>query len=200
MWEALLSLAFFGSLRCAEYTPSPSNPSGPSIGDVCFEHSGKIMLFNVAKSKTQLHGFQCSLACSGHEICARCRMVTYLGAQIRSPGVTAQSPLFVYKGTQVTAKMVNKFVKSIAHSLGWNQQAYSAHSIRAGAATTAALAGFNQWEIKSLGGWGSTAYTGYIRGIKSHTSKFPRRLTRDTASNGPSFGRAVSGPLSLNLA
>lgn len=40
---------------------------------------------------------------------------------------------------------------------------YSAHCLRIGAATSAALQGASADEIKALGRWCSTAYRGYIR-------------------------------------
>ena len=143
------------------------------------------MYFKVLKSKTSSHGYTCSLGCSGSKICAFCTMNTYLGYRVRSAKVTAGDPLFISGQKVVSAKMVNGYIKSSVKALGWDPSGYSAHSVRAGAATTAALKGFKDWELKKLGGWSSTAYMGYIREYTKHTVKFPRRLARGTHVNGP---------------
>ena len=178
LWYAILSLAFYAGLRCAEYTPSAECPSGPSIQQVQFSHDGSILCYKVSRSKTQLHGFECEMACSGHQICAKCNMVTYLGDRMSKGKVKQSDSLFVYKSVTVSAKLVNRFIKQVAKSLGWDPTKFSAHSIRAGAATSAALAGFKDWELKSMGGWSSDTYMSYIRNTKNHTAKFPRRISR----------------------
>ena len=182
MWKALLSLAFFAGLRCAEYTPSAECPSGPRIEQVTFSRDSKSVKYKVKKSKTKTFGFQCDLACSGQEICAFCNMIDYLKARNRSKSVTGSSQLFVSSSKVVTSKQVNRFIKSTVHSLGWQSSNYSAHSIRAGAASTAARAGFQDWELKCLGGWTSSAYMSYIRDNAHHRAQFPRRMVRGTAN------------------
>ena len=179
MWQALLCLAFFGGLRCAEYTPHTGNPSGPLIKHVTFSADGKTLNYKVTSSKTKTHGFQVSMACSGDIICAKCRMVDYLHTRAAQGVSSGESCLFMYKGSPVSAKQVNSFIKSSVSALGWDPQQFSAHSLRAGAATTAARAGFQDWELKKLGNWASSAYTQYIRD-NNHTSQFPRRMARVT--------------------
>ena len=178
MWQALISLAFYAGLRCAEYTPSHDFSPGPFINQVTFSSDGKILNYKIYRTKTKLHGFSCQLACSKSNICARCTMVTYLGMRSRSNSVSSSSQLFV-KGQQVvTSAQVNKFIKQTVAAHGWDSSCYSAHSLRAGAATTAARAGFKEWELKSLGGWSSSVYMSYIRDSNQHTASFPRRMAR----------------------
>ena len=181
MWKALVSLAFFAGLRCAEYTPSAECPRGPTIDQVTFSKDGKSVKYKVKQSKTKTFGFQCDLACSGQDICAFCNIIDYLKCRNRSQNVTGSSQLFVTAGRVVTSKQVNKFIKATVLSLGWDSSNYSAHSIRAGAATTAAQAGFQDWELKSLGGWTSSCNMSYIRDNAKHRSHFPRRMARGTA-------------------
>ena len=107
-------------------------------------------------------------------------MTTYLAVRSRSSRVTSKDSLFILNGKVVSAKQVNKFIKSTVKAVGWDSDLYSAHSLRAGAATTAAVKGFQDWEVKKLGGWSSNAYMGYIREANKHTLKFPRRLARDS--------------------
>ena len=178
MWQAIITLAFYAGLRCAEYTPSRDNPLGPRIQQVTFSHNGKNLIYSVARSKTKIYGFSCQLACSKNIICAKCAMVTYLGERVRSENVSALDQLFVLNGKAVTSAQVNRFIKSTVSAIGWDCSKYSAHSLRAGAATTAARAGFTEWELKSLGGWSSSVYMSYIRDSSKHTAHFPRRMAR----------------------
>ena len=58
---------------------------------------------------------------------------------------------------------------------GFNPSDYSGHSFRAGAATTAGDNNFEEWELKMLGRWASSAYSIYLRNPKVVT-KFAQRL------------------------
>ena len=46
---------------------------------------------------------------------------------------------------------------------GLDAHAFSGHSLRIGAATTAAAAGLPDWLIKAMGRWKSDAYLRYVR-------------------------------------
>ena len=47
--------------------------------------------------------------------------------------------------------------------MGLDPQFYSGHSFRIGSATSATIAGLNDYEIKLLGRWSSDCYKRYIR-------------------------------------
>ena len=179
MWQALISLAFYAGLRCSEYTQS-NESLGPTISQVSFMSNQKVLVYNVTSSKTKIHGFQCHLGCSTHAICAYCTIKHYLANRSSIGQCTSADPLFLLGNKAVGSAQVNRFIKAIVSSLGWDPAGYSAHSLRAGAATTAAQAGFNEWELKALGGWSSSTYQTYIRDTQLHTAKFPRRLARGT--------------------
>ena len=177
-WKAVISLAFFAGLRCAEYTQSTELPLGPLVEQVQFSADKKVLLYYVKRSKTKVHGFVCRLACSRSIICARCIMIQYLYARNSICKIRNADPLFMLGNVPVTSERVNKFIKDIVKAVGWDVKEYSAHSLRAGAASTAARAGFSDWELKSLGGWKSATYMEYIRDNTKHTEQFPRRMAR----------------------
>ena len=60
-------------------------------------------------------------------------------------------------------------------SVGLDPSAFSGHSYRAGAATSAGNAGFEDWELKMMGRWNSDAYNLYLRNPKI-VSTFAKRL------------------------
>ncbi len=45
-----------------------------------------------------------------------------------------------------------------------------------GEATSAAIAGFNEIQVKCIGGWSSQAYTSYIRDIQTEQITYAKKL------------------------
>ena len=76
--------------------------------------------------------------------------------------------------------MVNEKIKQLVANLGMDPRNYSTHSIRSGAASTAAKLGFQDWEIMRLGGWKSATYRSYIRHLDTHVAGFSARLTKNS--------------------
>ena len=56
-----------------------------------------------------------------------------------------------------------RLVRAALQSAGIEQQRYSGHSFRIGAATTAASKGLEDCLIKTLGRWESVAYLQYVK-------------------------------------
>ena len=185
MWSALLSLSFFAGLRGSECV---GNEVHTSVSQVQFQaqgqgqgSSGQVMLFSVSRSKTTAHGYTVPLGCSGTRVCSLCMMIKYLSSRFSQGNPVLQAPLFVYSnGLPVTKSHVNLLIKSLASKLGLDPAQYSFHSIRAGAASTAAQLGFQDWEIMKLGGWKSSTYRQYIRSLDSHVAGFAARLVTHT--------------------
>ena len=181
MWQALLSLAFFGGLRGAEYTQNKSSGKYPIIQSVTFSKSGKVVNYKVQSSKTVQHGFTSVLGCSDNEICAPCTMSRYIRARLKVEQVLDTSWLFVdIDGKPISKAAVDRYLKSLAQGHSLDPSKYSTHSLRAGAATSAASAGCKEYEIQAIGGWKSQTYTRYIRNTKEITRDWPKALTRDT--------------------
>ena len=98
-------------------------------------------------------------------MCAYCSMKSYLGERIRK---SPSSPLFV----DPIGCILNKanFTQSVRLLLAINDidpSKFTAHSFRAGSATQAADNELNDYEIKQLGRWSSSAYQLYLRNPKS---------------------------------
>ena len=182
LWTAILCLAFFAGLRGSEYTQYSVNGKLTYVKlsqiKLVTDNHDTIMYFKVPRSKTTVHGFSIPLGCTKVLICPVCSMVRYLMRFSHNYAVSADSPLFTTRdGTPISKRMVNTKLKQLAGELKLDPDSFTTHSIRAGAASTAARLGFQDWEIKRLGGWGSSAYRQYIRNLDSHVAGFSARLT-----------------------
>ena len=179
MWKAVLSLAFFGGLRCSEYSvPNVASAHvAPRISNVTFSDTG-VMKYKVSRTKTKSHGITVTLGCSQTDICAPCTMTQYLKSRGSVSHVKADSYLFACQGNPLTSPNVNAFITDLVQSAGWDPSQYTAHSLRAGAASSAAQAGFQDWELKKLGGWESRAYISYVREQNDKVAGFAKCLAK----------------------
>lgn len=186
VWQAALTLGFFGALRGAEFALDVShsgNPMSPPLllSQLSFghDHGRPFMLVKVSRSKTMPHGFVKPIGCTATPICAVCAMWSYLLNRKTRESIFPHSYVFQFgNGVVLSKAMLNSKIKSLVSALHLDPSKFSSHSLRAGAATTAGLVGFADWEIKSLGGWASSTYTSYIRQADSHQLVFARRLAQ----------------------
>ena len=74
-------------------------------------------------------------------------------------------PIFIWEdGKYLTRETFVTSIRSALTAAGYiNALDYAGHSVRIGAATTAAQRGIQDSMIKTLGRWESSAYTRYIR-------------------------------------
>ena len=154
---------------------SAQSDSAPRVSSITFTEKG-VMKYRVLRTKTQPHGKTVMLGCSQVDICAPCTMTRYLKARQEVSHVKADSYLFSLQSMPLTAYSVNAFIQELVQSVGWDPARYPAHSLRAGAASSAALAGFQEWELKKMGGWESKAYMSYIREQDDTVAGFAKRL------------------------
>ena len=180
MWKAIICLGFFGGFRASEYTHGNSpDPKMPYLSQILVLEQGKILQISIKKSKTSAHGLKKFLGCTGIQICPVCTVIQYLSQRSNSVLLTNGQSLFVdSKNSLVSKAMLNKTIKNLVASLGLNSHSYSSHSLRAGAATTAAQLGLNDWEIKKLGEWKSSTFYKYIRFSKINVADLSKKLTR----------------------
>ena len=184
VWHSALSLGFFGGLRGAEYTLATSS-HGLLCPPLLVSHitfgtfnGTRYMSVYVPRSKTRPHGFQLSIGCSGTQTCAVCSTQSYLSHRAHMGSLAPQSYAFVLPdGSPITKNMLNQKIKCLVASIGLDPKQYSSHSLRTGVATTAAIAGFNEVQVKAIAGWTSQAYMLYIRNVQFEQISFAKRLT-----------------------
>lgn len=193
MWSALLTLAFYGALRGAEYslvmgsggTVMAQPPVVNSISFGIAPYGVKFMTFRISKSKTQPHGFTAVIGCSGTRVCAVCAMTAYLAARHRANQLQANKPLFLlYNGQVITKDLVNTKIKSLVSQLDLPPADYTTHSLRAGSVTSAGFTNqFADWELQQLGHWSSDTYRRYIRNTDLHQVTYASRIAKSLPPN-----------------
>ena len=160
MLTAAMTLAFFGFLRCGEFTTPNQNAYQPhrnlSMQDVIFyptmEEAAYITIrFKYSKTDPFGKGHTVTLHAINTLTCAVQAMRHYL--KLRS--YHAQSPLFLLADGMVLTRL--KFITSLRCLL-----AKVGHSFRIGAATSAAAAGLPDWLIEAMGRWSSECYKRYL--------------------------------------
>ena len=166
IWAACC-VGFVGFLRTAEFTVPSSSKFDPSVHltvqDVAIDSytSPSLLQIRVKMSKTDQfkQGTSVFLAASHNELCPVAALLSYLVS--RPPG---EGPLFQFTdGSPLTRpRFVTEFRKALM-AAGVQAEAYTGHSFRIGAATTAAAKGVADNLIKALGRWTSEAYQIYIR-------------------------------------
>ena len=186
LWAACC-LAFFGFLRCGEFTvPNQAGyDSGAhlSIDDVSADSrsSPTMIVVNIKQSKTDpfRQGVKLHLGKTGKEVCPVVAILPYLAVRGGKPG-----PLFVLEDTAfLTRQKFTDLLSSALHLAGIDDKRYTTHSFRIGAATTAKAAGLDDSHIKMLGRWKSDAYQVYIRTPQKELAKLSAKLVSTPGHN-----------------
>ena len=186
LWAAA-SLCFFGFMRSGELTiPSATSfdeGAHLSFNDVAVDsmQNPRIIRVRLKASKTDPFrvGVNIYVGRTGNTLCPVTAMLHYMVTRGLVTG-----PFFRFEnGSPLTrAKFVDK-VKEAFSLAGVDCTAYSGHSFRAGAATTAAKQGISDTTIKMLGRWKSSAYQVYIKTPREQLASYSHRLGDTGADN-----------------
>ena len=176
--ECMCLLAFFGFLRCSEFTVrSISSPfTGLRIKDIIMSPDNSMFTLNLTASKTDpfRNGVQISYF-KNNKCCPVTCMLKYLYAIRSSKDINA--PLFLDSLQRPFSREVFlSYLRDILTRLGYRASEYSGHSFRIGAGTSAAAAGVEDHLIKVLGRWNSSCYTRYIRVSRCTLQDAQRKL------------------------
>ncbi len=159
--RALLLVGFAAAFRRSELSAANCNWIGRT-------EQGIVLMLPRSKTDQEGRGRSVAIPRVGGPICP----VAALDAWLQASGIR-DGPLFrpVSKAGKVlemrlSASAVAIIVKQRTAQIGLDPKRYSGHSLRAGFATSAAVAGLSVWEIKSQTGHGSDAVLGrYIREV-----------------------------------
>ena len=163
LWAALTT-AFFGFLRVSEYTSSHRTKFDPEITLLLADVSvrGDVVSVTVKASKTDpfRQGMTVRLAANGSFLCPVAAINQFLAVH-----PTRAGPLFTFRNRKyLTPKDVNALLFDTTGGMANT----TSHSLRIGAASTAAAMGCPKWLIQTLGRWTSDCYRTYLR-LSVHT-------------------------------
>lgn len=164
LFTAAFTMAFFGFLRVSELVGQGRDMASGRTGLRRTEIVINDDLFiTLSGSKTDQRGKGTQLVLkrvvNTPAVCPVLAMQKYL--QVRPSG---SNVLFIhFGGGPLTRYQFQAVLKRAAAVCGWNTAAFSSHSFRIGAATTAAMNGVAQENIKQMGRWQSQAVQRYVR-------------------------------------
>ena len=178
LWAA--SSCFFGFLWSGEITiPSDSSfDKGAHLNyeDIAVDrlHCPQVLKFRIRASKTDPFrvGVDIFVGKTANQLCPVTAILSYMVA--RGPG---DGPFFRFDhGRPLTRPRFVARIKEALTTAGFDCTAYSGHSFRSGAATTAAAQRFSEATIKMLGRWKSNAYQLYIKTPRDQLASYSYRL------------------------
>ena len=160
MYKAVIALAFFGMLRCSEYTAPGRWVWDPDTNlardDVVFKKGG-VVVVTIKASKTDpfRDGARVSLVKTHCPFCPVSAMHKFCSLRGDFPG-----PLFLLSdGSYFTKSDMAQLLLGCFKL----DKGFSSHSFRIGGATAAAKAGVPAHIIQLLGRWRSDAFKKYVR-------------------------------------
>lgn len=157
----LLLVMFHGFLRPGEATAAGTS-GGPLRSHVTFHDDYFILHLPESKTDVFCRGIDIHIAANGSDLCPLAAMrALFQRASNKAPN----APLFQVPatGAALTYDSLLQTIKLACSITGMDSTLYKPHSIRIGAATTAAVLGFPADVIKHLGRWSSACYQIYTR-------------------------------------
>ena len=178
--ECMCLLAFYGFLRCSEFTVQSINSfhSCLRICDISFSNDNTMFTLTLLSSKTDpfRKGVQISYF-KKSKLCPVTCMLSYIRNHRRLP-LNSTAPLFLDSLNQpFSRQQFIYYLREILGRLGYKENDYCGHSIHIGAASTAAAVGIEDHLIKVLGRWNSSCYERYIRVSKDAIKEAQNRMS-----------------------
>lgn len=166
LMEAVCLVAFFGFLRCGEFTCT-SNHFDPecnlTVLDICFGIDSITINLKASKTDPFRLGYKVILYKNNSEICPVSAMMRYFTFR-RGLGCAPQDPLFLLPPRQVLSRHIfMDMFHRVCQAAHISCDGLKGHSFRIGAATAAAEAQIPDYLIQTLGRWKSSSYTRYTR-------------------------------------
>ena len=160
MLRCATALAYFGLLRCSEYTSFRRSWFDPDstllVTDISFNRDYSIMFVHIKSSKTDPFRVGCTIrvAAVSSPACPVRLMRAYLSSHPYSSG-----PLFVWRSR---CYLIRSDVVLVLRRCFPDVPNINTHSFRIGGESAAASAGVPDSQIQILGRWSSDAYRRYI--------------------------------------
>ena len=180
MLEAAFCVAFFGFLRCGEFTCNRAfNPDiNLTVGDVKIQDDQSSLSLTLKASKTDpfRKGVTIHLFPTSHYICPVKAVQNYLSALPEQCKEKGNALFLDNQLLPLTRQFFLTQLKNLLERLGLDNRQYSGHSFRVGAATSCSAAGIEDHLIQTLGRWSSNCYIRYIHTPLSAISRAQRQM------------------------
>ena len=170
LFRAALCLGFFGFLRLGEMAIATSSTTfDPAkhacLGDLRLINSGQTIAFTIKVSKTDpfRQGSVVHIGATNTPICPVATILTYRNIRTKLDARDCAPLLCHLDGRPLDKVWFISAMQLRLRQLGIDATGYTGHSLRIGAATTAAAAGVPDWLIKTMGRWRSDCYQTYIK-------------------------------------
>ena len=158
LWTAIIT-AFFGFLRISEYTSSHTTRFDTMttlmLSDVSIRNDHAHLHIKASKTDPFRQGVTVRIAANNTILCPINALRLFLPLH-----PTQSGPLFAFQsGKYLTRSHMNRLLKDTTN----NTANISSHSLRIGAASTAAAMGCPKYLIQGMGRWSSDCFRRYIR-------------------------------------
>jgi len=170
LMKSCFTLAFFGFLRCAEFTVKENFSEHDNLCLTDLEITQEKIVVNLKTSKTDpfRKGVAIHIHATHNDVCPLTAIKAYLALRESHGGARQSSALYVTNdGNPLTRTKFISNLKFVLQCLGLDESKFSGHSLRIGAATTCSKLRLEDHLIKTLGRWSSDCYTRYIRTAQS---------------------------------
>ncbi|CAC5397543.1 unnamed protein product [Mytilus coruscus] len=176
-------VAFYGFLRCGEFTVSKAAQFDPDINlcieDVVFHTDLVVLKLKQSKTDPFRKGINIKLHKLGQLICPYKTLLEYIQVRKEFSPINQTDPLFITIDKKpLERQYFLTCIKKVLDLCGFNSSHYNGHSFRIGAATSAGKAKIEDHLIKTLGRWSSDSYIRYIRVTPASIKSAQNRLSR----------------------
>ena len=166
LMRAAISTAYFGFLRCGEFT-SYTNAFDPEanvcLGDVIINFDEAFIILKSSKTDPFRYGLKIHYFRVECIFCAVEALGRFKHVRIRFAKDLA-TPFFLFQDfTHLTRSKFLSMLQIVCQKAGLESYGFKGHSFRIGAATTAAAKGIEDHLIQNLGRWKSDCYKTYVR-------------------------------------
>lgn len=166
MLTCCFHVAFYGFLRCGEFTCKSPSDTFIRLQDIAFASDFAYFSMHLRSSKTDPFRKGISILIFENGRLSPVASMSNFLALRRQQGAEECSPLFVESGFNfkpLSRRSFLSLLKRAISRIGLDDRAFSGHSFRSGAATSCAAGGVEDHLVKVLGRWSSDCYTRYVR-------------------------------------
>ena len=150
----MFMLAYHAFLRVGEITESEHNLF---LSDVTLTTTSIKLLFRSSKHSSGVSQEAMVSAMTGEMYCPVYALSEYMSYRGKNLG-----PLFLWRGKPLSRKDFVSSLKLLLSIAGIPNERFNSHSFRIGAATSCAVKGVSDAQIRQLGHWHSDAFKRYI--------------------------------------